>query len=74
MNFDFKRMIKFQINVGTKEKQMRIYAGAALLFISIFLASVPLLLIGLILVATGYTGFCPVYSGLEKSTVESESE
>jgi hypothetical protein len=25
MNFDFKRMLKFEINVGSKEKQMRIY-------------------------------------------------
>ncbi|SMG66730.1 conserved hypothetical protein, membrane or secreted [methanotrophic bacterial endosymbiont of Bathymodiolus sp.] len=49
---------------------MRIYAGAALLFVSLFVASVPLLLIGLVLVATGYTGFCPVYAGMEKSTVE----
>lgn len=72
MNFDFKRMLKFEINVGTKEKQMRIYAGAVLLFVSLFIASVPLLLIGLILVATGYTGFCPVYSGVERSTVEKE--
>lgn len=72
MNFDFKRMLKFEINVGTKEKQMRLYAGCAALFISLFIASVPLLLIGLVLVATGYTGWCPVYSGMEKSTVESE--
>ena len=70
MSFDIKRMLKFEINVGTKEKKIRLYAGSASLFISLFLASVPLLLIGLILVATGYTGFCPVYSGLEKSTVE----
>ena len=70
MNFDFKRMLKFEINVGTKEKKIRLYTGAASLFVSLFLASVPLLLIGLILVATGYTVFCPVYSGMEKSTVE----
>jgi len=72
MNFDFKRMLKFEVNVGNKEKQIRLYAGAAALLISLFLASVPLLLIGLILVATGYTAWCPVYSGLEKSTVESD--
>jgi len=70
MSFDFKRMLKFEINIGTKEKKARIYAGSTLLFVSLFLASVPLLLIGLILVATGYTSWCPVYSGLEKSTVE----
>lgn len=72
MNFDFKRMLKFEINVGTKEKKIRLYAGAASLFISLFIASVPLLLIGLVLVATGYTAWCPVYSGMEKSTVETE--
>jgi len=70
MNFDFKRMLKFEINVGTKEKKIRLYAGCASLFVSLFLASIPLLLIGLVLVATGYTAWCPVYSGLEKSTVE----
>lgn len=72
MNFDFKRMLKFEINIGSKEKKIRLYAGCSALLISLFLASVPLLLIGLILVATGYTAWCPVYSGMEKSTVESE--
>ncbi len=70
MSFDFKRMLKFEINIGTKEKKARLYAGSVLLFISLFLASVPLLLIGLILVATGYSRWCPVYSGLQKSTVD----
>ncbi|NOQ15620.1 MAG: DUF2892 domain-containing protein [Methyloprofundus sp.] len=70
MNFDFKRMLKFEINVGTKEKKIRLYAGSAALLVSLPLASVPLLLIGLILVATGYSAWCPVYSGLERSTVE----
>ncbi len=70
MNFDFKRMLKFEINVGTKEKKIRLYAGSAALLASLPFASVPLLLIGLILVATGYSAWCPVYSGLEKSTVE----
>lgn len=69
MNFNFKRMLKFEINIGAKEKKTRLYAGAALLVISLPLASVPLLLIGLILVATGYSGWCPIYSGLEKTTV-----
>ena len=70
MKFDFKRMLKFEVNIGTEEKKMRMYAGSAALFISLFLASVPLLLIGLILVATSYTSWCPVYSGMEKTTVK----
>jgi hypothetical protein len=68
MSFDYKRMIKFEHNVGCKEKQYRLYAGSAALFISVFTASIALLMIGLILVATGYSGWCPVYSGMNKNT------
>jgi hypothetical protein len=68
MNFDFKRMLKFEHNVGEKEKKYRLYGGAALIVISIFTASIALLLIGLVLVATGFTGFCPAYAGLNKNT------
>lgn len=68
MNFDFKRMIKFEHNVGEKEKQYRMYAGAALVVVSIFTASIALLLIGLILIGTGFSGWCPAYSGLNKNT------
>jgi hypothetical protein len=70
MSFDYKRMIKFEHNVGCKEKMYRIYGGSAALLISVFTASIALLLIGLILVATGYSGWCPVYSGLDKNTNE----
>lgn len=75
MNFDFKRMLKFEHNVGEKEKKYRLYAGAALLVISLFVpgGEVLLLLVGLVLVATGYSGWCPVYSGLNKNTCETES-
>jgi Protein of unknown function (DUF2892) len=68
MSFDYKRMMKFEHNVGLKEKKYRLYGGAALLVISIFTAEIFLLLVGLVLVATGYTGWCPVYSGLNKNT------
>lgn len=69
MSFDFKRMMKFEHNVGAKEKQYRLYGGAALIVLSIFTAQIFLLLVGLLLVATGYSGWCPAYSGLNKSTV-----
>jgi hypothetical protein len=70
MNFDYKRMIKFEHNLGDKEKKYRLYGGAALIVISIFTATITLLLIGLILIATGYSGWCPVYSGLHKNTLD----
>lgn len=72
MSFDFKRMMKFEHNVGQKEKKYRLYGGAALLVVSIFTAQILLLLVGLIMVATGYTGFCPVYSGLNKNTCSAD--
>ena len=74
MNFDFKRMLKFEHNVGEKEKKYRLYAGSALLAISLFISGgqVLLLLVGLALVATGYSGWCPVYSGLNKNTCETQ--
>ena len=68
MSFDFKRMIKFEHNVGEKEKKYRLYAGAASIAISIFTASIALLLIGMVLVGTGFSGWCPAYSGLNKNS------
>jgi hypothetical protein len=70
MNFDFKRMLKFEHNVGEKEKKYRTIAGSVALLVSLPIASIPLLLIGMILVATGYSGWCPVYSGMNKNTME----
>lgn len=72
MSFDYKRMLKFELNVGDKEKQYRMIAGTVLIFISLFTATIALLLIGLILIATGYRGWCPVYSALEKNTRDTE--
>lgn len=72
MSFDFKRMLKFEHNIGEKEKKYRLYAGSALLLISLFVpgGEVFLLLLGLVLVATGYFGWCPAYSGMNKNTTE----
>ncbi|WP_338040497.1 YgaP-like transmembrane domain [Methylocucumis oryzae] len=54
MSFDVKRMIQFEHNIGSKEKQYRLYGGIALIAVSIFTAWIPLLIIGLILTATGF--------------------
>ncbi|MEY3807046.1 MAG: hypothetical protein RI893_22 [Pseudomonadota bacterium] len=73
MSFDFKRMLKFEHNIGEQEKKYRVYGGAGLLVVSLFVpgGEVLLLLIGLVLAATGYSGWCPVYSGLNKNTLGS---
>jgi hypothetical protein len=70
MSFDFKRMLKFEHNVGCKDKKYRIGGGAAALVLSVFTGYIALLTVGLILVATGYSGWCPVYSGMLKNTNE----
>ena len=74
MNFDYKRMVKFEHNVGDNEKKIRLAAGAGLILISLFLANIFLLILGLVLVATGYTGWCPAYSGVGKNTCGTDSD
>jgi hypothetical protein len=72
MSFDFKRMMKLELNVGEKEKKYRLYGGVALLIISLPYGNPYLLVIGLVLVATGFTGKCPIYSGMGKNTCTAE--
>lgn len=73
MSFDYKRLVKFEHNVGAKDKKVRMTAGVILLAVSLFTASVLMLIVGMVLVATSYFGWCPAYSGFGKSTVEEAS-
>jgi len=70
MSFDYKRLINREINVGDKDKKMRLISGSILLFVSLFTATIILLLVGLVLIATGYTRVCPAYSAMDKNTLE----
>jgi len=70
MAFNYKLLTNTEINVGEKDKKIRLIAGSILLFVSLFTASIILLLVGLMLVATGYTRVCPAYSAMGKSTCE----
>jgi hypothetical protein len=72
MSFDYKRLIKFEHNIGAKDKKVRLYSGIVLLFASLFTASILMLIVGMVLVATSYFGWCPAYSGLGKSTLDQE--
>lgn len=74
MSFDYKRLVKFEHNVGAKDKKVRLVSGIVLLAVSLFTASVLMLLVGLVLVATSYFGWCPAYSGFGKNTLESDVE
>lgn len=73
MSFDYKRLTNTEINIGEKERKIRLIAGAASLFISLFTASIILLVIGVMLIATGYTRVCPAYSAMDKNTCEAET-
>lgn len=64
MSFDYKRLTKFEVNLNDQQKKYRLYGGITALISSVFLASIPLLLIGLIATATGYLGWCPLCSAL----------
>jgi len=70
MNFDFKRALQKELNVGLKEQKIRYAAGSGLLILSIFLGNIPVLVLGAILVYTGFSRWCPAYSGLNKSSVD----
>ncbi|MBD9357559.1 YgaP family membrane protein [Methylomonas albis] len=71
MSFDYKRLIKFEHNIGEKDKKVRMVSGVVLLSASLFTASILMLLVGLVLVATSYSGWCPAYSSLDKNTLGS---
>lgn len=70
MAFNYKLLTNTEINVGEKDKKIRLITGSILLFVSLFTAKIILLLVGLMLVATGYTRVCPAYSAMEKNTCE----
>ena len=74
MSFDFKRALQREFNVGAKEQRLRYGVGIGMLLVSVFLANVPLLLIAVVLVATAKLQWCPVYSGMSKSSVEPGEE
>ncbi len=71
MSFDIKKVLEFKNNVGEKEAKYRLYGGIAAVLVSIFLGNVLLLIVGVILIATGYSGYCPIYSGLDKNSLAS---
>lgn len=73
MNFDYKRLIKFEHNIGAKDKKVRMIAGVVLLATSLFTAKILLLVVGLVLVATSYIGWCPAYSGFDKNTLDADA-
>lgn len=70
MSFDYKRMLKKEVNIGLKEQKIRYAVGSALIMISVFLGNIFLLVLGSIMVATGFSRWCPAYSGLNKTTVD----
>ena len=73
MSFDYKRLLKFEHNIGAKDKKVRLVSGIALLAVSLFTASILMLLVGLVLVGTSYFGWCPAYSGFGKSTLDADA-
>ena len=71
--FDYKRLVKFEHNIGVKDKKVRLISGVILLFVSLFTASILLLIVGGVLVATSYFGWCPAYSGFSINSLCKDS-
>lgn len=71
-SFDIKK-VKYEINVGSKDQNIRYIGGAVLLGASVFLGSVPLLILGGLLVVTAFTRWCPAYSAFQHNTLCSEA-
>ncbi len=69
MDFDFKRMFRYERNVGDQDRNIRYGVGALSILVSIFLGSIPLLLLGIALLASGYTRFCPLYAAMGRTTL-----
>ncbi|BBL73548.1 YgaP family membrane protein [Methylomagnum ishizawai] len=74
MNFDFKRMTQRELNIGLQEQKIRYGVGIGALLASVFMANIPLLVVGGVLVATAKLRWCPAYSGMGKSTVQPGEE
>jgi hypothetical protein len=72
MSFDYKRLVKFEHNIGAKDKKVRMVSGLVLAFVSLFLGSVFLLLVGGVLIATSYFGWCPGYSSCNFNSLGAE--
>lgn len=71
-NFSFKR-IKFEHNVGEKDQKIRYGIGIVLVLISLFLANVFFLLLGIVLIGSAYLTWCPVLSGLGMNTCSADA-
>ena len=69
MSFDYKRLTEFKVNVGEKEKKIRMIAGGIIFAASLFMGSILMLIVGVALIATGYTAVCPAYSAMDKNTL-----
>ena len=74
MSFDVKRLLKPELNVGLKDQKIRYAVGIGALLISVFLANIPLAIIGGVLVASAKLRWCPAYSGFGKTTVRPGEE
>lgn len=55
-------------NVGTKDKNIRIGAGAVLLLFGLLKGGWLFVLLGIVLLATGFMGTCPAYTLIGMNT------
>lgn len=74
MTFDMSQVFHFEHNLGENSKKNRYLLASAILIVAVFTGSWLLLLSSLLVAATAYSGWCPVFSGLGKNTATSDSK
>ncbi|MCH9696940.1 MAG: DUF2892 domain-containing protein [Gammaproteobacteria bacterium] len=68
MAFAIKNMLKKELNLGEKDIYLRRTIGIGLSIFSVVPGSVPMLIIGVYLISSATSGWCPVYSTINKNT------
>ena len=69
MSFDFSRVTKREFNVGNKDQQMRLAGAVGIMIIAAIIENGVLMILGICVAALAFLKWCPIYSGMAKSTV-----
>lgn len=74
MSFEIARAVRFEKNLGENSQKNRFLFGGVFVFLAIYTGSTILFLVSVYLLASAFSNWCPVFSGLGKNTTESESK
>ena len=70
MSVELKDILKREYNVGRKDQQYRLAASVGIMVIAALEQNGILMLIGIAVAVLAFLQWCPVYTFLEKNTVQ----